>query len=94
MPRQDFVEQRFVRGFINSYCVKGSSPGDGTAEPQVWFPAESELNRIVPDYPHFSFSLYDLELFDGDTVMHVLRTHPKVYVNGAIITNLSYVRED
>jgi hypothetical protein len=26
--------------------------------------------------------LYDLDLFDGDTVMHVLRTHPRVYVNG------------
>jgi MEDS: MEthanogen/methylotroph, DcmR Sensory domain len=55
-----------------------------------WFAAESELNKIVPDYPHFFFCLYDLDLFDGDTVMHVLRTHPRVYVNGIVIGNPHY----
>jgi len=55
-----------------------------------WFAAEAELNRIVPDYPHFFFCLYDLDLFDGDTVMYVLRTHPRVYVNGIIIGNPHY----
>jgi MEDS: MEthanogen/methylotroph, DcmR Sensory domain len=55
-----------------------------------WFAAESELNKIVPDYPHFFFCLYDLDLFDGDTVMHVLKTHPRVYVNGIIIGNPHY----
>jgi hypothetical protein len=57
---------------------------------QEWFAAESELNEIVPDYPHYFFCLYDLDLFDGGTVMHVLRTHPRVYVNGIIIGNPHY----
>lgn len=55
-----------------------------------WFAAESELNRIVPDYPHFFFCLYDLDVFDGGTIMHVLRTHPRVYVNGILIDNPHY----
>jgi len=55
-----------------------------------WFAAESELNKIVPDYPHFFFCLYDLDLFDGDTVMYVLKTHPRVYVNGIVIGNPHY----
>jgi hypothetical protein len=55
-----------------------------------WFAAESELNKIVPDFPHFFFCLYDLDLFDGDTVMHVLKTHPRVYVNGIVIGNPHY----
>jgi hypothetical protein len=55
-----------------------------------WFAAESELNSIVPDYPHFFFCLYDLDQFDGGTVMHVLRTHPRVYVNGILIDNPHY----
>jgi MEDS: MEthanogen/methylotroph, DcmR Sensory domain len=55
-----------------------------------WFAAESELNKIVPDFPHFFFCLYDLDLFDGTTVMHVLRTHPRVYVNGIVIGNPHY----
>ena len=55
-----------------------------------WFAAESELNKVVPDYPHFFFCLYDLDLFDGNTVMHVLRTHPRIYVNGLVIGNPHY----
>jgi hypothetical protein len=55
-----------------------------------WFAAEAELNSLVPDYPHFFFCLYDLDLFDGSTVMHVLRTHPRVYVNGILIDNPHY----
>ena len=55
-----------------------------------WFAAESELNKIVPEFPHFFFCLYDLDLFDGTAVMHVLRTHPRVYVNGILIGNPHY----
>jgi hypothetical protein len=55
-----------------------------------WFAAESALNNMVPEFPHFFFCLYDLDLFDGTTVMHVLRTHPRVYVNGILIANPHY----
>jgi hypothetical protein len=55
-----------------------------------WFAAEAELNRIVPDYPRLFFCLYDLDLFDGAAIMHVLRTHPRVYVNGILINNPHY----
>jgi hypothetical protein len=55
-----------------------------------WFAAESELNKIDPEFPHFFFCLYDLDLFDGSTVMRVLKTHPRVYVNGILISNPHY----
>jgi hypothetical protein len=55
-----------------------------------WFAAESELNQVAPDHPHFFFCLYDLDLFDGSAVMHVLRTHPRLYVNGIVIGNPHY----
>jgi hypothetical protein len=55
-----------------------------------WFAAEAELNKIVPEYPRLFFCLYDLDLFDGSTIMHVLRTHPRVYVNGILIGNPHY----
>ena len=38
---------------------------------QEWFAAEAELNQVAPDHPHFFFCLYDLDLFDGGTVMRV-----------------------
>ena len=55
-----------------------------------WFAAESELNSIAPDFPRLFFCLYDLDLFDGAAIMHVLRTHPRVYVNGILIGNPHY----
>jgi MEDS: MEthanogen/methylotroph, DcmR Sensory domain len=58
---------------------------------KTWFAAESELNKIAPQYPHFLFCLYNLDLFDGETVMYVLRTHPRIFVNGLIITNPYYI---
>ena len=58
---------------------------------KTWFAAESELNKIAPQYPHFLFCLYNLDLFDGETVMYVLKTHPRIFVNGLIITNPYYI---
>jgi hypothetical protein len=55
-----------------------------------WFAAESALNDIDPEIPHFFFCLYDLDLFDGRTVTQALRTHPRVYVNGILIDNPHY----
>jgi len=55
-----------------------------------WFAAESELNKLDPEFPHFFFCLYDLDLFDGNTVMRALKTHPRVYVNGVLIANPHY----
>ena len=55
-----------------------------------WFAAEAQLNEIGGESPHFFCCLYDLNLFDGGAVMRVLRTHPRVYVNGIPIGNPHY----
>jgi hypothetical protein len=89
------VQEAFAEGYDRfravgdeSFLIRNSVDID------EWFAAEAELNAIVPDYPHFFFCLYDLDLFDGDTVMYVLRTHPRIYVNGIIITNPHYIPAD
>ena len=85
---ETMVREAFADGYASLRAVGDAGfivrNGVDIAE---WFAAEAELNQIVPDYPHFFFCLYDLDLFDGNTVMHVLRTHPRVYVNGIIIGN-------
>jgi hypothetical protein len=103
MPDGSFSKDVFIR---NMETMARAASADGYASLRAvgdesfivrngvdikeWFAAESELNKIIPDYPHFFFCLYDLDLFDGDTVMYVLRTHPRVYVNGIIIGNPHY----
>jgi hypothetical protein len=58
---------------------------------KAWFAAESEVSELAPRYPQFIMCLYDLDLFDGEMVMYVLRTHPRIFVNGMIIPNPHYV---
>jgi hypothetical protein len=106
MPGGSFSKDVFIRN-METMARAASEEGYGSfracgdesflvrngVDIKEWFAAESELNKILPDYPHFFFCLYDLDLFDGDTVMYVLRTHPRVYVNGIVIGNPHYQAE-
>jgi hypothetical protein len=60
-------------------------------DPQAWFAAESEVSELAPRYPQFIMCLYDLDLYDGEMVMYVLRTHTQIFVNGMIIANPYYI---
>jgi hypothetical protein len=58
---------------------------------RAWFATESEVSEFAPRYPQFIMCLYNLDLYDGETVMYVLRTHTRIWVNGLIITNPYYI---
>jgi hypothetical protein len=58
---------------------------------KAWFATESEVSEFAPRYPQFIMCLYDLDLFDGEMVMYVLQTHPRIFVNGMIIPNPHYI---
>ena len=89
------IEAAFAQGYDRFRAVGDESfLIRNSVDIKEWFAAEAELNTLVPDFPHFFFCLYDLDLFDGDTVMYVLRTHPRIYVNGMIIANPHYVPAD
>jgi hypothetical protein len=103
MPDGSFSKDAFIRG-MQAMVLDASADGYDRFQAcgdesfivrhgvdiNEWFAAEAELNRVAPDHPHFFFCLYDLDLFDGDTVMRVLRTHPRLYVNGIVIDNPHY----
>ena len=52
---------------------------------------ESELNRIMSDFPQVNLCLYDLTRCSGELIMDVLKTHPKVLLGGMIIDNPYYL---
>lgn len=56
-----------------------------------WFAAESEASEAGIQGLHLIMCLYNLDLFDGELVMYVLQTHPRIFVNGLIITNPHYI---
>ena len=55
---------------------------------------ESELNRIMSDFPQVNLCLYDLTRCPGELIMDVLKTHPKVLLGGMIIDNPYYLEPD
>jgi hypothetical protein len=61
---------------------------------KTWFAYEAEVNNFAPRYPQFLICLYDLDKFDGDLVMYVLQTHPRILLNSLVINNPYYVPPD
>jgi MEDS: MEthanogen/methylotroph, DcmR Sensory domain len=56
---------------------------------------EARLNRFLPRYPQVILCLYDLERFtDGQVLMELLRTHPKVLLSGQLLENPWYIEPD
>lgn len=56
---------------------------------------ESRLNRWLPRYPQVILCLYDLERFtDGEALIDILRTHPKVLMSGSVLDNPWYIEPD
>jgi hypothetical protein len=53
---------------------------------------ESRLNYFIPGKPWISICLYNINKFDGKTIMGVLRTHPFT-ISGGIITQNPYFQD-
>jgi hypothetical protein len=55
---------------------------------------ESELNRVTSSCPVIVLCLYDLDLFSGEVVVNIVKTHPQVLVQGILVENPYYVGPD
>jgi len=56
---------------------------------------EARLNDFLPRYPQMILCLYDLEQFsDGQILLEILRTHPKVLLSGQLLDNPWYIEPD
>jgi hypothetical protein len=104
LPEGNFSKDAFFRGMEGA--VQGTFSegyerlwliGDTTVvirnsiDLQAWFATEAEVSEFAPRYPQFIMCLYNLDLYDGETVMYVLRTHTQIFVNGLIIANPYYI---
>ena len=52
---------------------------------------EAEVNELASRYPQFIMCLYDLDRWAGELIMSVLKTHPRIFINGLILNNPYYV---
>ena len=104
LPEGHFSKDTFIRsleamvqgvlsdGYDRLWLIgDGSVIARSAVDMKMWFAAESEVNELAPRYPQFLMCLYNLDLFDGEMVMYVLKTHPRIFVNGMIIANPYYI---
>ena len=82
-----------MRRSTHPFCTLISTASRGDAGAAGDDGAGRAVEQCVPDYPRFFFCLYDIDMFDGGAVMHGLRSHPRVYVNGVLIGNPHYQAE-
>jgi len=55
---------------------------------------ESRVSMLLRDHPVTTICQYDANSFDGATIMDVLKVHPKMIVNGAVINNPFFVEPE
>lgn len=48
---------------------------------------EVSVTGLVHRYPQVCLCLYDLDLFGGDLIIPMIKAHPKVWIEGTLITN-------
>lgn len=52
---------------------------------------ESRVSLMLRDHPLTAVCQYDANAFDGATILEVLKVHPKMLVNGAVVENPFFV---
>ena len=55
---------------------------------------EARLNKYLPRYPQVILCLYDLDRFNGEVLIDLLKTHPKVLLGGMVLDNPYYLEPD
>jgi hypothetical protein len=88
---EGMVKDALSEGYQRVWCLGETSfLVRNTVDMKAWFAYEAELNEFAPRYPQLLICLYNLDRFDGETVMNVLQTHRRIFVNGIVIPNPYY----
>lgn len=55
---------------------------------------ESRISMLLRKYPVTAICQYDSRLFDGSTIMDVLKVHPFMIVRGSVVNNPFYIEPE
>jgi hypothetical protein len=55
---------------------------------------ESRINSLRPGYRYVAACLYDIGRFGGETLVQMLKTHPKVLMSGTLFENPYYLQPE
>ncbi len=55
---------------------------------------ESKVSMLLRDHPVTAVCQYDANRFDGATIMEVLKVHPQMIINGAVVSNPFFIQPE
>lgn len=55
---------------------------------------ETRFTVWASRHPQVTACMYDLDRFDGDVIVPIVRAHPKVWMNGVVLTNPYHLRSE
>jgi hypothetical protein len=55
---------------------------------------ESKVSLLIKDYPITAVCQYDARLFDGSTILNILKVHPYMIIKGAVVHNPFYIKPE
>ena len=85
------IEQGYPGGRVTgemAWALKGIPGSDRLIE------YEARVNLVVLTHPVTAICQYDANLFDGATILDVLRVHPMMVVRGQVVRNPYYVKPE
>ena len=86
------VKEALSDGYDRLWVLgEGTWVVENAVDIKAWFATESEVNELAPRYPQFIMCLYDLDRWAGELIMSVLKTRPRIFINGLILNNPYYV---
>lgn len=106
-PSGRFVPQDVLDGVVARYIMlkKTSYSASRVTGEMAWvlrdipdsdrfLEYEVGLNLITEPFPHVGMCQYDARLFDGTTLLNVLKVHPYMVANSQIVRNPFYMKPE
>ena len=91
----DYYHESQTRGFPASRIIGEMDPEVETIPGgERLLEYESRVSILLRDHPITTICQYDANSFDGATIMDVLKVHPRMIVNGAVINNPFFIEPE
>jgi uncharacterized protein (DUF4213/DUF364 family) len=55
---------------------------------------ESQITQLIRNFPMTALCQYNAQAFDGAMIMDVLKVHPQIIVNGAVVENPFFLKPE
>ncbi len=92
---EQFYADAMEMGFTASRVIGEMSPKiQNVTGGERLLEYESRVTKLLEKSPITAVCQYDANLFDGATIMDVLKVHPRVVVNGVVVENPFYIKPD